>query len=278
MKYVLSDWKLSRVTTIYKGKGDKTDKGNYRQSSVIGHIAKIIEREIKNQIVTYLEENEHITIDQSAYRSQHSTQTTLHKVLDDWFFNMADDMLTSVCSFDIQNCFDTISHIIIFKKMEKYGFHSKNVDWFRSYLLTRQQFVVCHNELSRKCQLKIGVPQGSVLGPMLLLLYANNINRHVHLGVCNLYADAMLVYCSANYMDTLQEKTQKCISSINEWYDNNQLVINTSKSNIMAITTSRKHVFIISRIGRLKHVLAPHVLMYIYNGIVQRRLDYAIAI
>ena len=167
---VLNDWKLSRVTPIYKGKGDLNDKGNYRPISVISHIAKIIEREIKHQMCIYLERNALITVDQSAYCEGHNTQTALHKVLDDWYYNIADGLLTSVCSFDIKKCFDTINHSILFKKMEKYGFASDTADWFRSYLLNRQQLVSCHNKLSEKRQLNIGVPQGSVLGPILFLI------------------------------------------------------------------------------------------------------------
>ena len=91
---VLNDWKLSRVTPIYKGKGDVNDKGNYRPISVISHIAKIIEREIKHQMCIYLERNALITVDQSAYREGHNTQTALHKVLDDWYYNIADGLLT----------------------------------------------------------------------------------------------------------------------------------------------------------------------------------------
>ena len=101
------------------GKGDVNDKGNYRPISVISHIAKIIEREIKHQMCIYLERNALITVDQSAYREGHNTQTALHKVLDDWYYNIADGLLTSVCSFDIKKCFDTINHSILFKKMEK---------------------------------------------------------------------------------------------------------------------------------------------------------------
>ena len=81
-KCFVSDWKLSRVTPIYKGNGGANDKGNYRPISVIGHIAKIIEREITNQVVTYIESNKLLTSDQSAYRAHHSTQTALHKVVD----------------------------------------------------------------------------------------------------------------------------------------------------------------------------------------------------
>ena len=93
---VLNDWKLSRVTPIYEGKGDVNDKGNYRPISVISHIAKFIERKIKHQMCTYLEHNALITVDQSAYRERHNTQTALHKVLDDWYDNIADVLLTAL--------------------------------------------------------------------------------------------------------------------------------------------------------------------------------------
>ena len=153
---------------------------------------------------TYLEDNALITVDQSAYRERHNTQTALHKVLDDWYYNIADGLLTSVCSFDIKKCFDTINHSILFKKMEKYGIASDTADSFRSCLLDRQQRVSWHNKLSGKRQLNIGVPQGSVLGPILFVLYVNDINMHVELGVCNLYADDTLVYCSVNNINELQ--------------------------------------------------------------------------
>ena len=109
------------------------DNGRFRPISVIGHIAKIIEREIQTQMCIYLEGNDLITVDQSAYRERHNTQTALHKVLDDWYSNMADGSLTAVYSFDIIKCFDTINHSTLLKKMEKYGFHTNNVEWFRSY-------------------------------------------------------------------------------------------------------------------------------------------------
>ena len=107
---------------LYKGKGDANDKGNYQPISAIGHIAKIIEREITNQVVTYLESNTLLTSDQSAYPAQHNTQTALHKVVDDWLYNITEGLHTTVCSFDIRKCFDTIKHSILGKKMAKIWF------------------------------------------------------------------------------------------------------------------------------------------------------------
>ena len=78
----------------------------------------ILEKEIKTQLMVYLEINDIITIDQSAYRQQHNTQTALHRVIDDWLCNMSDGILTAVCSFDITQCFDTINHSILLKRME----------------------------------------------------------------------------------------------------------------------------------------------------------------
>ena len=98
----------------------------------------------------YLEINDLITIDQSAYRQQHNTHTALHRVIDDWLCNMSDENLTAVCSFDITKCFDTINHSILLRKMEYYGFQSENIKWFKSYLNEREQMVSCHNTVSGK--------------------------------------------------------------------------------------------------------------------------------
>ena len=190
--------------------------------------------------MVYLEINYLISIDQSAYRQQHNTQTALHRVIDDWLCNMSDGNLTAVCSFDITQCFDTINHSILLKKMEYYGLQSENIKWFKSYLNEREQMVSCHNTLSGKSTISIGVPQGSVLGPLLFLIYVNDINRHVHLGACNWYADDTLVYCSGSTMSELKHNIQQCVSDIHEWYDQNKLVINKSKSSVMLATTRQR--------------------------------------
>ena len=105
--------------------------------------------------------NNLITSNQSAYRNQHNTQTALHRVVDDWLYNISDGNLKGVCSFDTTKCFDTINHAILLKKMSFYGFKDHASKWLQSYLYKREQIVSCQNQLSGKCQLQIGVPQGS---------------------------------------------------------------------------------------------------------------------
>ena len=198
---------------------------------------KISEKEIILQVMGYLEVNNLITSDQSAYRDQHNTQTALHRVVDDWLYNISDGNLTGVCSFDITKCFDTINHAILLNKMSFYGFKDHASKWFQSYLYKREHIVSCQNKLSGKCQLQIGIPQGSVLGPLLFLIYVNDINRHVHLGSCNLYADGTLIYCTGSDIVELKTNIQKCVTAVHKWYESNKLVINKSKSNVMLLTT-----------------------------------------
>ena len=229
--------------------------------------------------MVYLEINDLITIDQSAYRQQHNTQTALHRVIDDWLWNMSDGNLTAVCSFDITKCFDTINHSILLKKMEYYGLQSENIKWFKSYLNERGQMVSGHNTLSGKSTISIGVPQGSVLGPLLFLIYVNDINRHVHLGACNLYADDTLVYCSGSTMSELKHNIQQCVSDIHEWYDQNKLVINKSKSSVMLATTRQRILHIDDNnldvhIGDYKLVQSDPgmTIMYLYRMLILRVL------
>ena len=97
-----------------------------------------------------------------------------------------------------------------------YGFKDHASKWFHSYLYKREQSVSCQNQLSGKCQLQMGVPQGAVLGPLLFLIYVNDINRHVHLGSCNLYADDTLIYFTGSNIVELKTNIKKCVTDVHE--------------------------------------------------------------
>jgi hypothetical protein len=173
-----------------------------------------------------------------------NTQTSLHKVMDNWLWNINDGLLTAVCSLDVKKCFDTINHGILLQKLKMYGFTENVIKWFSSYLANRGMKVKCNRELSEVKYVNIGIPQGSVLGPTLFLLYINDINNYVGLAMCNLYADDVLIYCNGQNVTTLNERIQHSINCVKEWYDKNLLVVNAEKSSAMMITTKQKEFYL----------------------------------
>ena len=245
-KFVPDDWKISRVSPVYKGKGAMDDSGNYRPISVVSHVAKVVEKEIQRQLMIYLDDHNFITPDQSAYLKRHSTQTSLHRVTDDLLWNVNDGLITGICTLDIKKCFDTINHRILLKKLEMHGFDDDVIKWFTAYLTNRGSKVYCKDQYSTIKYTNIGVPQGSVLGPTLFLLYINDINNYLDNAVCNLYADDVMIYCSGENVSVVNEKLQSSLCCIKEWYDRNLLIVNASKSNSMLVTTRQREALLLN--------------------------------
>ena len=153
---------------------------------------------------------------------------------------MTDGLLTGVCSLDIKKCFDTINHKILLKKLSYYGFNDNVVEWFKAYLQNRTQVVKCHNVVSREMNIEVGIPQGSVMGPILFLIYINDINMHIHLGTCNLFADDNITYKAGSTKIDTQNGLQQSVDSVDSWYNHNKQVVNAVKSYTMLMSTSQK--------------------------------------
>ena len=166
---------------------------------------------------------------------RHSPETCLHKVICDWLENLNDDLLTAVCLLDIKKCFDIINHKILNFKLEKYGICDLERSWFSSYLDERSQVVVCNGKISKSRDMTIGIPQGSTLGPVLFLLYVNDIGQYVHKGKCNLFADDTIIYSTGKSVKEVSSALQENLDDVGDWYQRNELMINVSKSNVMLI-------------------------------------------
>ena len=137
------DFKLARVTPIFKKKGSEDDVSNYRPISCIPHFAKLLEKVVHYQLTDYLTQHDFITVDQSAYRKGHSTETELHKVIIQLLENANGGQLSGVCFvfFLHSKMFDTISHDILLYKLHKYGIKDIEHKWFKSYLSDTRQVV-----------------------------------------------------------------------------------------------------------------------------------------
>ena len=234
-----SDWKLAKVTPIFKN-GSKSDLNNYRPISVIPAVAKIFEKIIYNQLYNYLNVNDLLTSCQSGFRSLHSTLTALLETSNNWCVNVDKGLLNGVIFIDLKKAFDTIDHEIILQKLAKYGVDQDALKWFKSYLTNRLQRCYVNNHLSSVSPLNCGVPQGSIIDPLLFLIYINDLPNCLSLGSPRMYADDTNVTFAASDMLGLETQINTELKNINLWLRANKLSLNVAKTEFMAINSRQK--------------------------------------
>ena len=193
----------------------------------------IMEREVSKQLLKYLTDNDLISIDQFAFLKNHSTVTSLHRLVDDWFEAFNEGEYVFACFFDVMKCFDSINHDILLKKMYLYGFKNVPHKWFKHYLSQRQQFVSCNGRKSSLHDITTGVPQGSALGPLLFILFINDFPQNINGSLSNMFADDCCIYTFGNDISDAKSKFQSSVDEANRWYVNNNLPVNIPKSMCM---------------------------------------------
>ena len=234
-----SDWKMAKVSPIFKN-GSKSDLNNYRPISVIPTVAKIFEKIIYDQLYQYLNENDLLSSGQSGFRSLHSTLTALLETNDNWCVNIDRGLLNGVIFIDLRKAFDTIDHEIILKKLTKYGVDQDALKWFKSYLTNRMQRCNVNNHLSSASPLNCGVPQGSIIGPLLFLIYINDLPNCLNVGTPRMYADDTNVTFSAATIPDLESQINSDLNFIDRWLKANKLSLNVAKTEFMVISSRQK--------------------------------------
>ena len=202
----INEWKRARVTPIYKSE-DKTKCENYRPISILPVISKVLEKEIFRQLYGYLTDNDLLSKLQSGFRPKHSTLSALIQMCDDWLSNMDVGKINCVVFLDIRKAFDSINHEILLKKLNlNFGISGNALKWFDSYIKDREQQCIVNGQLSSSKKIICGVPQGSILGPLLFLLKINDMPDSLNNTTASLYADDTEIYASSDNSSDLISK------------------------------------------------------------------------
>ena len=195
--------KTTNVKPLYK-KGSKTDPSNYRPISLLPLLSKVFERVVLDQTKEFLSLNRILYDYQSGFRKNHSTDACLSFLNDKILKGFGDGLVTGMILIDLQKAFDTIKHDILLKKLSIIGFSDHTVKWCQSYLSNRKFMVNLESSFSEVSVISCGVPQGSILGPLLFLIYANDMPMAVK---CELFLyadDKCLVFQSKNVKDIMK--------------------------------------------------------------------------
>ena len=256
--------KVAKVVTIYK-KGLQSFTGNYRPISLLSCFNKIFEKAIHKQLISFLERYKLLYIFQFGFRKLHSTTLALIEITDKIKYHLDKGEYVVGLYLDLTKAFDTVDHEILLEKMTYYGIRGHANNFFRSYLTDRQQYCHVNNTSSSLRYQRYGVPQGSVLGPLLFLLYINDIYNAIDTGAIRLFADDTSLFVHDKDLNTAISNVSINIRKLQDWFISNKLTLNETKTYFSIYHTKNKPIpnnlnsinvegFIVHRVKSVKYI------------------------
>ena len=239
--YVPNFIKLAEVIPIFKSKKPEL-YSNYRPISLLPSIAKILEKVVHKRVYTFLNINNIFYDSQYGFRPKCSTINAITELTSHLLESMDNNQHTVGVFLDLSKAFDTIHHDTLLNKLQYYGIRGIALEWFRSYLTNRKQYVKYKDIKSDAQDITCRVPQGSVLGPLLFIIYTNDLPNALRHSRCILFADDTTVYYSDDNIKIALEKIEQDLKSLTEWFKSNKLSLNVSKTNYMIFTRSQKQI------------------------------------
>ena len=241
--------KVAKVVPVFK-KDDPHQPGNYRPISLLPAISKIFEKVVYKQVYDYMSKNNLLYKSQYGFRERHSTELAAMEVTDKISKDIDKKKLPLAVFLDFSKAFDTIDHQILLDKLAYYGIKSTALNWFKSYLRGRSQFVQYKDKTSCKSTITTGVPQGSILGPLLFIIYINDIAKVTNKFHFTIYADDTTLLepiCTFSRNNKLNSKdlAQAINSELNlivEWLALNKLSLNVKKTKMMLFHYKQRNV------------------------------------
>ena len=230
--------KMARVVPIHKG-GSRTEVSNYRPISLLSSFSKIYEKLMHVRILEFLDSNNSLFENQYGFRPGMSCEHAILNAQNTILHALNKKQIAVLLLLDYSKAFDVIEHSILLKKLEHYGIKGTALKWFESYLSSRQQFVSTDGADSTPRAIQYGVPQGSILGPLLFIIYINDLPNMSDLAKFILYADDANIIVTGNSEEEVQAKLQYITTLLIKWVDINGLALNLKKTHFMVFTNRR---------------------------------------
>ena len=245
-----SQWKYSKILPGFKNKGNKFEAEFYRPIANLSEVSKLAERAVYNQIYQYLKENGLFHPDHHGCHENHSTSTALQQLIDIWLAAAEEGKLSAAVMIDLRAGFDVVNHSLLLLKLKEYGCDEVSLSWFTNYLSNRYQCVQVESALSATLPVPWGVPQGSILGPLLFLIFLNELPEIIKQreGQNETTSEANIVVFVDDNTPTvsdknpinLLEKAQQACDKIALWFGLNDLTCSGEKTKLLVVGT-REH-------------------------------------
>ena len=223
---------MAKVIPIYK-KGSKMHTSNYRPISLLSNINKIFEKIISERVYNFIEQNGTIYNHQYGFRKKHSTTHALINITEDIRKALDKNQFALGVFVDFQKAFDTVDHNILLQKLDRYGISGNINKWFGSYLKDRKQLVSILGYDSQLRTLTHGVPQGSVLGPLLFLLFINDLHKAIQFSKVYHFADDTNLLLVGDSIKALQKKMNVDLKNLYRWLLANKISLNVAKTELI---------------------------------------------
>ena len=231
--------KLAEVVPLFKTK-DRTLTENYRPISLLITISKILEKIVYKQTYSFLQKFGILYRSQYGFRSSHSCENTITELVGHITKSRELNKHTVALFLDLSKAFDTLEHSVLLRKLEIYGIRGPLLDWYKSYLTQRKLMAKCNNTLSKEYDIRYGTPQGSCLGPLLFIIFCNDLHLHLNFLSCIQFADDITLYCSENSLRLVESNFNHDLAIIYDWFCANKLTLNEKKSVCMVFSPDKK--------------------------------------